>query len=390
MKKKLSILGSTGSIGRQTLEVVEAFPNDFEVTALAAGNNIDLLAEQVRKFHPQWVSTEKFEDGEALRKQLSDYAGKTGVAIGVGESGIEKAATLQGVDLVVLAIPGSILLRAALAAIENGRDVALASKEILVAGGDLVMALAKKMGVRILPIDSEHCALFQCLNGENIESVRRVVLTASGGPFRETSIPQLSKASVMDALNHPTWKMGKKISIDSATLMNKGFEVMEAHHLFGLSYDQIDVLIHPQSIVHSMVEFTDGSVMAQLAEPDMRIPIQYALFGGKRKSANWKKLHWDKFQNLRFEEADAKRYPCLGLAYQAGRTGGTAPAVLNAANERAVTLFLNGEIPFTDIAGIVSRVLEKHEIIQKSTLEQILEADRWARKEVEREKPVAV
>lgn len=390
MKKKIAILGSTGSIGRQTLEVVKAFPDDFEVLGLAAGNNLTVLEEQIRQFNPKLVCVTKLEDADRLSGQLGSLVSQKNISIVFGDSGLEVVATQKDVDLVVLAIPGSKLLKSALAAIQSGKDLALASKEILVAGGELVMTESKKMGVKVWPIDSEHCALAQCLNGENSDSIKKVVLTASGGPFRETPIEKIEHVTIEEALKHPTWKMGNKITIDSATLMNKGFEVIEAHHLFGLSYSQIDVLVHPESIVHAMAEFADGSVMAQMAVPDMRIPIQYALWGGLRKKATWNSLSWKKISQLHFSEVDKNRYPCLELARVAGKTGGTAPAVLNAANEQAVSLFLAGKIGFTEIYHVVNRVLERHDVVSKPKLDQILEADVWARDEVNKIKSVPV
>ena len=368
-------MGSTGSIGKQTLEVVSAFPSSFNVVAFAAKDEVDLIVEQVKKFSPLLVSVAS----DAVKAKVEEKLGANKAKVLVGEEGLLAVATHSAAKLLVVAIPGALSLSAVLAGVRAGKDIALATKEVLVAAGTLFMEEIKSAKVKIFPIDSEHSALAQCLVGEKIEKVKKLILTASGGPFLKTPVEKLAGITVKDALSHPTWKMGPKITIDSATLMNKGFEVMEAHFLFGLDYSQIEVLIHPQSIIHSMVEFTDGAIKAQLAYPDMRIPIQYALFGMERNSNLWSRVDWAKVKTFTFERPEKEKFPCLELAYQAGRRGGTLPAALNAANEEAVNLFLKGKISYLDIAAKIRQVMDKHQLIEKPTLEQILEADSWAR-----------
>lgn len=368
-------MGSTGSIGKQTLEVVSAFPSSFNVVAFAAKDEVDLIVEQVKKFSPLLVSVAS----DAVKAKVEEKLGANKAKVLVGEEGLLAVATHSAAKLLVVAIPGALSLSAVLAGVRAGKDIALATKEVLVAAGTLFMEEIKSAKVKIFPIDSEHSALAQCLVGEKIEKVKKLILTASGGPFLKTPVEKLAGITVKDALSHPTWKMGPKITIDSATLMNKGFEVMEAHFLFGLDYSQIEVLIHPQSIIHSMVEFVDGSIKAQLSSPDMRLPIQYALFGMERNSNLWSRVDWAKVKTLTFEKPEKEKFPCLELAYQAGRRGGTLPAALNAANEEAVNLFLKGKISYLDIAAKIRQVMDQHQLIEQPSLEQILEADSWAR-----------
>ena len=377
LKRGLSILGSTGSIGSQTLDVASAFKPKFHIVGLATKSNLELLEEQTKKFSPKIVSVENEEMAEKFIRKL----GKTTTTVYFGNEGLKKIARDIETDTIVVAIPGIAGLIPTLEAIKLGKTIALASKEVLVAAGKVVMEEAKAKNVKIVPIDSEHSAISQILRGENIKKVKRVILTASGGPLLESPLKDLSKISPEEALAHPTWNMGQKISIDSATLMNKGFEIIEAHHLFGFDYSQIEVLIHPQSIIHSMIEFVDGSIMAQMSAPDMRLPIQYALFSNDRPPNIWSSLDFSKLEALTFLKVDQSRFPCLELAYQAGRLGGTYPAVLNAADEVTVDLFLKGKISFTDIPIIIGKVLEKHKITEMPALEDIIEADKWARKE---------
>ncbi|MFC5401973.1 1-deoxy-D-xylulose-5-phosphate reductoisomerase [Cohnella soli] len=374
--KKIAILGSTGSIGTQTLDVVSRMPEHFEVVGLAAGNNVDLLLEQVHAFKPQWVSA----GNEALADRIRAEAPQ-GVRVLSGEAGLTEIASHAGADYVVCSLIGSVGLKSTLAAIEAGSDIGLANKESLVTAGHLVMDKAKRRGVSILPIDSEHSAIFQCLNGEDVSTINRLIVTASGGSFRHLGREELTGVTVEDALKHPNWSMGAKITIDSATMVNKGLEVIEAHWLFGLPYDRIDVMLHPESIVHSMVEFVDTSVMAQLGNPDMRVPIQYALTYPKRVVSPATPLDLLKQGTLHFKPMDFDRYPCLLLAYEAGRSGGTATTVYSAANEVAVARFLRKEISFLAIERIIEDVLAKHAGISDPDLETILETDAWARSE---------
>ncbi|WP_373229555.1 1-deoxy-D-xylulose-5-phosphate reductoisomerase [Cohnella sp.] len=374
--KKIAVLGSTGSIGMQTLDVISRQPDNYQVIGLAAGNNVSLLLEQARKFRPEWVSAATKELADQISSQVP-----AGVRVVYGEAGLTEIAGHSGADYVVCALVGSLGLTSTLAAIEAGADIGLANKESLVTAGHLVMQRAKDKGIAILPVDSEHSAIFQCLNGENPRTVKRIMLTASGGSFRDRTREQLNNVTVEDALKHPNWSMGAKITIDSATMANKGLEVIEAHWLFGLPYDQIDVVIHPESIVHSMVEFIDTSVIAQLGNPDMRVPIQYALSYPERTPSPASSLDLLKQATLNFREMDFKRYPCLRLAYDAGRLGGTATTVFNAANEIAVSRFLKGEITFLTIETIIERVLSSHTATMLPSLEAILETDAWARRE---------
>ncbi|OXS59711.1 1-deoxy-D-xylulose-5-phosphate reductoisomerase [Cohnella sp. CIP 111063] len=376
--KKIAVLGSTGSIGTQTLDVISRRPEDYEVVGLAAGANIGLLLEQVRRFKPKWVSAGTEELAARVRAEAP-----SDVKVVHGEQGLRQIAGESGANYVVCALVGSLGLTSTLAAIEAGADIGLANKESLVTAGHLVMSRAKEKGVSILPVDSEHSAIFQCLNGEPAKAIKRLMLTASGGSFRDLGREQLKHVTVEDALKHPNWSMGAKVTIDSATMANKGLEVIEAHWLFGLPYDQIDVVLHPESIVHSMVEFVDTSVMAQLGNPDMRVPIQYALTYPDRVVSPASPLDLLKQGTLHFRPMSFERYPCLRLAYEAGRAGGTATTVFNAANEVAVARFLKGEIPFLAIEDTIERALAKHEAVPSPSLEAILEADAWARREAE-------
>lgn len=367
--KRLAILGSTGSIGQQTLDVVRAFPDRFKVVGLAAGQNLTLLAKQIQEFKPAFVS----HNGN---RELSHIAGADYHILPP-----EAIVNLPLVDTVVIATSGKAGLAPTLAAISAGKTIALANKEAMVMAGEIITAGARHHSARILPIDSEHSAIWQCLNGET-QPPSRLILTASGGPFRNYSPAQLGKVTVEQALKHPSWQMGKKVTIDSATLMNKGLEVIEAHWLFEIPFDKISVLVHPQSIIHSMVEFVDGSVKAQLSYPDMRLPIQYALSYPERlDNPALPKIDWDKIDGLTFEQPDYDTFPCLKLAIEAGKQGGTCPAVLCAADEVAVELFLSRKIKFTDIARLVEQTLSKHKPLAHPTLEQIMVADAWAREQ---------
>lgn len=374
--KKIAILGCTGSIGRQTLQVASRFKKDIKPVALAAGKNKELLLEQVKKYMPQLVSLNNEEDARWLRGKL---AGHRGIEIYYGREGLQTIATCPEADTVLTAISGANGLEPTIAAIKAGKNIALANKETLVAAGELVMKMARYHGANIVPVDSEHSAIWQCLNGEKKEDINRIILTASGGPFRKFRRQEMKDITLSMALDHPNWQMGPKITIDSATLMNKGLEVIEARWLFDIIYDKISVVIHPQSIIHSMVEFNDGSVMAQMGMPDMQLPIQYALLYPHRPEGGVPKLQWP-VGDLTFEEPDLNKFTCLALAYEAGRVGGTMPAVMNAANEIAVEAFLNNKINFTEIPKIVMKVMEYHNPVNYNTLEEILTVDSWARK----------
>jgi 1-deoxy-D-xylulose-5-phosphate reductoisomerase len=373
--KGLSILGSTGSIGRNVLRTVDAFPGRFEVISLAAGSNVDILAEQIERYRPRLVSVATPEAREALARQLD----LSGVRVETGEAGMVSVATSDGTQIVVAAAVGAVGLVPTYKAVEAGRDVALANKETLVIAGELLVSKARETGARILPIDSEHCALHQCLDGRVPESVARLVLTASGGPFRERALESLVNVTPAEALKHPTWNMGRKISIDSATMMNKGLEVIEAHWLFGLPGKRIDVLIHPQSVVHSMVEFVDGTILAQLGATDMRMPIQYALSYPEVWSGAIPGMDLTQALHLDFEPPSPERFPCLDLAYRALERGGAQPAILNAANEEAVAAFLDGEISFLAISETIGAVMDMQGVSDIETLEDALNADRGAR-----------
>lgn len=377
--KHISILGSTGSIGRQTLEVVDAFPNEFKVLGLAAGRNRAELLQQCLVYNPLVVSLELEEDAKWLKEELSSKGIKPEIYCGL--NGLVSVATINEVSTVVTAVSGAIGLIPTCAAIKAKKQIALANKETLVAAGEYVMSLAEENNVEILPVDSEHSAIWQCLKGESRKSVRNIILTASGGPFRQLTSQDLEKVTPEMALKHPNWSMGHKITIDSATLMNKGLEVIEAKWLFNVDFSDIEVVIHPQSIIHSMVEYGDGSILAHLGVPDMRIPIQYALSYPNRWLNKLPRLKLTELKGLTFEKPDMVRFPCLALAFQAGRQGGSAPVVLNAANEIAVHAFLAKEIKFMDISAVVEKTLHTHEIKTPSCLEEIIETDSWARTE---------
>jgi 1-deoxy-D-xylulose-5-phosphate reductoisomerase len=373
--KRLAILGSTGSIGQSALAVVSAHPTRLAVVALAAGDNAERLAEQTRTFAPLIVGMGTPQAAERFRSAV----GSLSPDIVTGEDGLIAVATHRDVDIVICASSGTTALRAVLAAIDAGKTIALANKEVLVMAGELVMAAARRTGAMILPVDSEHNAIHQCLHARPLDEVRRLILTASGGPFRGWTDEDLQRVDPVLALKHPTWQMGRKITIDSATLMNKGLEVIEARWLFGVEADRIDVLVHPQSIVHSMVEFRDGSVIAQLGVTDMRLPIQYACSYPDRWGGALPRLDLAKAGRLDFLEPAHDRFPCLGLAYRALREGGTAPVVLNAANEVAVASFLDGRLAFTAIPMVIERTLNAHQAESVLTLELIRQVDTWAR-----------
>ncbi len=377
-RRRIVVLGSTGSIGRQTLEVVRRFPERFEIIGLAAGSNWQLLAGQVEAFRPLAVSLNDEKFLPDLRRALP-YMGGKGPDFSWGQAGLTGLATLPEADLVVVAVTGTAGLAPTLAALQAGKDVALANKETLVIAGKLVMDQVSQTGAALLPLDSEHSAIWQCLNGENRAGVTGVILTASGGPFLRLDRDELAAVTVEMALKHPNWQMGKKITIDSATMMNKGLEVIEARWLFGLNYDQIKVVVHPESIIHSMVEFCDGAVIAQLGVPDMCIPIQYALTYPERLTGNYAKLNLLECRQLTFEPPDEERFPCLKLAFAAGLAGGTMPAVLNAANEAAVDAFLRRQIKFTAIPAVIEQVMSRHQVTGRPELAEIMNADNWAR-----------
>jgi len=375
--KRLAILGSTGSIGRSALAVVDAHPTKLQVSALAAGDNASLLGEQVARYHPTVAAIANAAGLERLRAAV----GSTSTVLRSGPEALVAVATQDDVDIVICASAGTAGLEAVLAAIEAGKTIALANKEVLVMAGELVTEAARRRGVSILPVDSEHNAIHQCLHGRNLSEVRRLILTASGGPFRELSPAELERVGPEAALRHPTWQMGRKITIDSATLMNKGLEVIEAHWLFGVDAARIDVLIHPQSIVHSLVELNDGSVIAQLGVTDMRLPIQYACSYPDRWEASLPTLDLARAGRLEFHAPAHDRFPCLALAYRALRTGGTLPVVLNAANEVAVKAFLDGKLGFTAIPRVIEKTMNAHDVQRVSTIDTVRQADRWARGE---------
>lgn len=373
--KRISLLGSTGSVGTQTLDVISRYPELFRVEALAAGQNGELLVEQAKTFRPKLVSVSSKELADRIAGQLP-----AGTRLVCGDEGLIEAAAGNEADIVVTAIVGSQGLRPTLAAVEAGKHIGLANKETLVSGGHLVSAAAARKGVKLLPVDSEHSAIFQCLNGEPASAIRKIVLTASGGSFRDRTREQLKNVTVKDALAHPNWSMGAKVTIDSATMANKGLEVIEAHWLFGISYDQIEVVIHPESIVHSFVEFQDRSVIAQMGLPDMRVPIQYALTYPDRFESPVPSLDLTELGKLHFRKMDYDRFRMLQYAYDCGKAGGTMTTVFNAANEVAVARFLAGEIAFMDIEGVVESVISRHTPAAAPSLEQIDEADGWARR----------
>lgn len=378
--KTLSILGSTGSIGTSTLAVVSKFPDRFRVAAIAGGNNVGLLAEQIRIFRPNVAAVA----AEKAAEELRNMCGNLGVRIYSGVEGLIQVAAAEEADITVSSIVGTAGLVPTMAAIRAGKDIALANKEVLVAAGELVMAECRSRNVRIFPVDSEHSAIFQCLQAGERRDVRRLILTASGGPFRDMNREELANVTLEQALKHPNWSMGRKITIDSATLMNKGLEVIEAHWLFDVDPERISVLIHPQSIVHSLVEFRDGSVVAQLGVPDMKGPIAYALSFPERLPDAAPALDLASIATLTFKEPDMDLFPCLGYAYDALAAGGSMPAVLSAANEVAVKHFLDGKIAYHDIAKVISRTMDAHKPSKLATVEEALTTDLWARGEAER------
>ncbi len=371
--KNVVLLGSTGSIGTSTLKVVEDLPEHLRLIGLAAGGNAELLATQAARHRPQAVSLADPAAAAAIATRLP------GIAVHSGPDGLLTLATLPEADIVLIAIVGTAGLAPALAAIRAGKDIAIASKEILVMAGEIVMGEARRHGVRVLAVDSEHSAIFQCLEDKPGASVRRLILTASGGPFRQTPQEQFAGITVEQALKHPSWVMGRKITIDSATLFNKGLEMIEARWLFDIEMARVDVVVHPQSVVHSMVEFVDGSILAQLSTPDMCLPIQIALCHPERRPSARVQTDFAKLGTMTFENPDQERFPALALARRAGEQGGTLPAVLNAANEVAVERFCRRELSFTGISEVVARVMDAHERVSQPTLEQILAADQWAR-----------
>lgn len=368
--KKIGILGSTGSIGTQTLDIVRKEP-DIEVVSLAAGSNVELMEKQIREFHPSLVAMWSEKAAEDLRQRVKDLP----VRVTSGMDGLIEVSTLAEMEVLVTGIVGMIGIRPTIAAIESGKAIALANKETLVCAGHLIMPLSRKLGVPILPVDSEHSAIFQSLHGERKDRISKILLTASGGPFRGKKREELEHMTVEDALKHPNWSMGKKVTIDSASLCNKGLEVMEAKWLFDVELDQIQVLVHPQSIVHSGVEFVDGGIMAQLGVPDMKLPIQYALFYPDRRPMNNGRVDFFALGELTFERPDVETFRGLALAYEAARTGGTMPTVFNAANERAVALFLQKKIRFLQIPELIEASMREHQVTQDPSVEKILETE---------------
>ncbi|HOJ12492.1 MAG TPA: 1-deoxy-D-xylulose-5-phosphate reductoisomerase [Clostridiales bacterium] len=405
MIKRISVLGSTGSIGVQTLDVVrnlnsrstnnksavygnldnrnmndrslENGKHNIEVIGMAAGTNIDLLESQAREFQPEVVSVKDEKLADELRTRLKG----TGIDVCYGMEGLKRVSTLKNADLVLNSVVGVTGLLPTLEAIRHGKNIALANKETLVAAGEIVMEEAKKYKVDIIPVDSEHSAIFQCIMGNRKKDISRLILTASGGPFRGRKAEELAKVKPEEALKHPNWNMGAKITIDSATMMNKGLEVIEAKWLFNINPDKIQVLVHPQSIIHSMVEYIDGAVIAQLGKADMRIPIQFALTYPERRDNNFSKLDFLKYRELTFEEPDYINFPCLGLAFKAISASGTMPAVMNAANEVAVKLFLDGKIEFKCIPYIINKAMDNHKVNKNPSIDDIIEVDEWARAE---------
>ena len=396
--KAISVLGSTGSIGTQTLQIAEEFPDQFRVVSLTAGRNLELLVKQIQRHQPEVVALADPDLLPELKQRLSDAGldGEKAPQMVGGPDGLDTAAAWETADLVVTGIVGCAGLLPTLAAIRAGKDLALANKETLIAAGPVVLPELKKSGSRLLPADSEHSAIFQCLQGtpwaENARlstgvptpGLRRIQLTASGGAFRDWAAEDLAKATVSDATRHPNWSMGRKITVDSASLMNKGLEVIEAHYLFGLDYDHIEIVIHPQSIIHSMIELTDSSVLAQLGWPDMKLPILYCMSWPSRLETPWRRLDLTEVGQLSFRAPDPAKYPCMRLAYEAGRAGGTMPAVMNAANEEAVAQFLEERIHFLDIPVVIEAACEQHksDLMAHPQLDDVLSVDQWARQSV--------
>ena len=373
VRKKIAILGSTGSIGTQTLQVVEE-QKDIQVVALSCGRNIRLLEEQMRKFHPRLVSTWEEKDARELRLATADL----GIPVYSGMEGLIEMATVPEADMVVTAIVGMLGIRPTIAAMKAKKDIALANKETLVTAGHIIMPLAKECGVHILPVDSEHSAIFQSLQGNEGNAIHKILLTASGGPFLGRTKEELREIQVEDALKHPNWNMGKKITIDSSTLVNKGLEVMEAKWLFGVDLNQIEVVVHPQSVIHSAVEYEDGAVMAQLGTPDMRLPIQYALYYPTRRSLSGKRLDLFELANLTFEKPDLQTFEGLSLAFEAIKRGGNVPTMYNASNEKAVELFLERKITYLQITEMIRKTMQSCRVISNPTVEEILETEKEA------------
>ena len=371
--KKIAILGSTGSIGAQTLDVVREHSDELQVVALAAGSNKERLKEQIKEFHPKLVSLSDEKKAQELKEEL---AGEQ-VEVVCGMEGLIEVAGADSADVVVTAVVGMMGILPTMEAIKKGKDIALANKETLVTAGHLIIPMAKEYGVSILPVDSEHSAIFQSLQGEPKAALDKILLTASGGPFRGKSAEFLETVTLEDALNHPNWSMGPKITIDSSTMVNKGLEVMEAKWLFGVDYSQIEVVIQPQSIIHSMVQYVDGAIIAQLGTPDMRVPIEYALFYPERRSLSGDRLDFSKLSQITFEKPDYKVFRGLSLAIEAGKTGGTMPTVFNAANERAVAKFLKGEIKYTDIVRSIEKCMDAHKVSAHPDLEEMLATEQW-------------
>lgn len=364
-KRKISILGSTGSIGTQALEVIEKIQDKFEIIALSGGSNIELLKQQAQKFKPKYI---------CIGKETDEKINIDGVKVLYGSDGLDEICSNKENDIILVAVSGKIGLKPTLKAIENGIDIALANKETLVMAGNIVMKKAKDAGVKIIPVDSEHCAIHQCI--KDITQVEKLIITASGGPFLHKSVEDMKSATVEQALAHPRWNMGRKITVDSATLMNKGLEIIEAHHLFNMSYDKIDVVVHPQSIIHSAIEYADGSVIAQLGLPSMHIPIQYAITYPQRfEGIKSKSFSFSEIARLDFEKPDYEKFPSLNLAYNAGKIGGTATVCLNAANEEAVFAFLDGKIKLYDIYTVTEKMMSKHSIIKDPSINEIFETD---------------
>lgn len=375
---KIAILGSTGSIGTQTLDIVRK-NKDLEVVGIAAGSNIAMLEEQIREFHPRLAAVGDEEKAAELRVRVKD----TDCKVAGGMDGLLELAAMKESQILVTAIVGMIGIRPTIEGMKAGKDIALANKETLVTAGHIIMPLAKEYGVRILPVDSEHSAVFQALNGEEHKTIDKLLITASGGPFRGKKTKDLEHIQVEDALKHPNWAMGQKITIDSATLVNKGLEVMEAKWLFGMDLNQIQVVVQPQSVIHSMVQFTDGSIIAQLGTPDMRLPIQYAIYGGTRRYLDGERLDFAKLGSITFENPDMETFRGLPLAMEAARVGGSMPTVFNAANEKAVALFLQRKIRFLDIYTIIEDAMERHEVVSNPTVEEILKIEQEIYKRIE-------
>lgn len=372
--KKIGILGSTGSIGTQTLEIIRAYSEDLKVTVLAAGTNVNLMEAQMREFKPEVVVMWSKEAAEDLRVKTADLK----IPVLCGMEGLLEVSVWENMDVLVTALVGMIGIRPTIAAMKAGKDIALANKETLVTAGHIIMPLAKEYGVSILPVDSEHSAIFQSMQGEKRSQVSKILLTASGGPFRGKKLEEVRTMKVEDALKHPNWSMGRKITIDSATLVNKGLEVIEAKWLFDVSLDQIQVVVHPQSIIHSMVEYVDGGIMAQLGTPDMKLPIQYALFYPDRRPLTGKRVNFYELGQMTFEAPDMETFRGLKLAYESARIGGSMPTVFNAANEKAVALFLDKKISFLQITELIEECMQQHEVISAPSVEEILETEQAA------------